>query len=224
MKQFIARIKHKRLVLIACLSLLGLGAVGIGTSKHMATVAQRKETQAAEEAKATAQQLALSEQLKKEAAQKINTDASNAKQPAATPANAKATPTRATSTRSTTANKPGDVLESAPAKNEKRYFAGRFNFSPSTVTVSKSSPRPISVTISTPDGQAVPMPHKSWDDYDPYVFAYASASSELRSSWTMMLDASSMPLGTFEAYAVSNRATSTDTWEYSGHLTVHVVE
>lgn len=120
--------------------------------------------------------------------------------------------------------KPGDLMDYNKVKQEKRYYAGKLIFSSSTVTYSLSAGVPVAVTAKAQDGKAIPAPTVGWDDRSNIWVSYAPSLGEgKRTSWPMAIDPSSKPVGTYQLYLYSS-ISERDAWEYSGTITVKVVE
>lgn len=140
-----------------------------------------------------------------------------------------ATDASAVSARPTSKTRAGDLLALNSIKNEYIYYGGRFIISPSMVTISISNPAYTPITVSTPDGAAVGMPGRKFNDQGwIFVGVDANVVSETvtkRATWPMVVDAVSQRLTpgmqSFEivgTYTIDNR-----TYEYRGTLQANVI-
>lgn len=121
-------------------------------------------------------------------------------------------------------SQPPNPLPTYSKKDIKLIQGGALVPDKSNVIFYKNQTRP-SVTFTTSDGALVRFPSTQWYDRRPYGFVVSTIPDEKRSTWTVQIDASNMPVGTFNAEAVSiiNDAEGNSV-QYIGTVTVNVVD
>lgn len=120
----------------------------------------------------------------------------------------------------------GTAISYNATKNEKTYYGGDLQLSPSIVNVySDGQPNNLNVTVSTPDGATVNMPSVPWNSHTPGIGISMDAATykAIGSSFNMVVDPYAATPGTYTLHITTTRnAQTTDAWQYDGFITVIV--
>lgn len=121
---------------------------------------------------------------------------------------------------------PGTLISSNAAKSEKAYYGGDL-IGPTNLTITLDPIDPtegsVTFTISSPDGQALTMPMRPWNDPNYKVFP-ANALALSASSYRLQIVApASTQRGVYTVHLMSYRAgQGVDSWHYHKFINVTV--
>lgn len=122
--------------------------------------------------------------------------------------------------------KAGTAISYNATKNEKTYYGGDLQLSPSIVEVySDGRLNNLNVLVSTPDGAVVNMPSVPWNNPTPGLGISMDAASykATGSSFNMAVNPYAVTPGTYTLHITTTRsAQTTDAWQYDGFITVIV--
>ena len=129
--------------------------------------------------------------------------------------------------RPTESTKPGNVIATDKTTGQKTYWMGNLLFSQQTVTYSLTEKNMPKITVATPDEKAITVPTPVWDQEYP-IWLVPQGGSEpgaTKTTWTLYVDGEEAVAGSYKAYVVTTVPSETgDRYEYSGYLTVNIIE
>jgi len=118
----------------------------------------------------------------------------------------------------------GSVISYSESKQHTLYQGGSIVVSPSNLKYVQGTDMPL-ITVSSSNGQKIPMPHDPWDSKSPYGVAVVDPDAgSLKSSWSLAVNVVDAPVGSHSMEIVSYVSDSdNNSHEYRGVINVEVV-